>query len=605
MSPSRGRRRIALHFGIVLSLVWAAIVAGSADQAAASATSIPTGLRDLSAVFDNVGISAAGAPGSANLDGSGHSLVAEDLVAAGWDGGRAVTVDGAPLRFPAFAPGRPDNVVADGQRVRGGFVGAALSFLVTSTGTATTGTGAIAYADGHVQSYELGAPDWFFGPGDRMTVSFPRWNTPDGPSPFSAKLYTVSIPLAPGIPVKAITLPKISSGGSAPSLHVFALGVRPGAGPWTATWTTATDDGLAAGPWTDRTLRMVEHTSRGGLGMRIRLDNAYDPGPLLVGHATIAVQREGSTPVSTPVTVTFGGRREVGLPAGGQAVSDPVPFFVPADANLLVSLYLKGTVRNAPAHSVALQDMYTTADGSGDHAADRGDFPSTGTFAFWTVLAGIDVAGPVLTGSVVAFGDSITDGYSSTPGTNSRWPDFLARRVLASKRFFAPGVVNEGISANKILQDQFSGFPDGRTGGVSGLARLNHDLISQPGVRTAIVLEGINDVNAGTQATDVIAGLTRIAAELHAARVRVLVGTLTPIKGCSCATDGHMAARDQVNAFIRNNAGVFDGWIDFDAAVRDPGDPEAMLPVYDSGDHLHPSDAGYRVMANAIRLDAL
>ncbi|MFJ1767206.1 SGNH/GDSL hydrolase family protein [Amycolatopsis sp. NPDC088138] len=584
-------KRILLAALVVAGLV---TPAGAAD----AAVSYP----NLAAAFDNVGVSTAAQPAAADLDGSGHSLIAEDLAAAGWDPGRTVTVDGAPLQFPAYAPGTRDNVVADGQRIEGSFSGAALSFLVTSTGTASTGSGTIEYADGHVRTFQLGAPDWYFGPGDRMTVSFPRWNTPSGPNPFSAKLYTVSIPLDPGVPATAVTLPVITNGAA---LHVFALGTRPAPGPWAGTWAAATDDGLDAGPWTERTLRMVEHTSRGGAQVRVRLDNAYDPGPLVVGHATVAVRQAGATPVSTPVTLTFGGQPEAGLPAGGQAVSDPLPFAVPADADLLVSLYLKGTVTNAPAHSIGLQDMYTTADGTGDHTADVGDFPSAGTFGFWTILSGIDVADADTAGSVVAFGDSITDGYSSTPNTNSRWPNFLAQRLLTSGQAAVPGVVDEGIAGNRILQDAFSGFPDGRTAGVSGLARLNHDLISQTGARTAIVLEGINDINSDASADDVIAGLKEIAAELHAAHIRVLAGTLTPIKGCGCSNDAHLAARDQVNTFIRTSTGVFDGWVDFDAAVRDPADPEAMLAAYDSGDHLHPGDAGYRAMAAAVPLGAL
>ncbi|VVJ17587.1 Uncharacterised protein [Amycolatopsis camponoti] len=575
---------------ILLTALLAAGLLAPAAQAVAAVT-----YPDLASAFDNASTSPAAVPTAADFDGSGHSLIAEDRTAAGWDRGRVVTVDGAQLRLPTAAPGSPDNVVADGQRIRGRFAGAALSFLVTSTGAGTEGTGTLEYADGHTQDYRLAAPDWIVGPGSRLTVAFPRWNTPDGPNAVPAKLYTVSIPLDPGVPVTALTLPKTGSGGR---LHVFSIGTRPTAGPWTPTWATATDDGLAAGPWTERTLRMVEHTSRGGSQVRIRLDNAYDPGPLVVGHATIAVRSVGAVPARTPVTLTFGGRREAALPAGGQAVSDPLPFTVPADADLLVSLYLKGTVTNAPMHSVALQEMYTTADGTGDHTGDGVAFPSAGTFGFWTILSGIDVTGPG-GGAVVAFGDSITDGYSSTPNTNSRWPDFLARRL--------PGraVVNEGISGNRILQDAFSGYPDGRTAGVNALARLNHDLISLPGVRTAIVLEGINDITSGTSASDVIAGLKEIAAELHAARIRVLAGTLTPIKGCTCGSDAHLAARNEVNAFIRDNGGVFDGWVDFDAAVRDPADPETMRPVYDSGDHLHPGDAGYAAMAAAVPLARL
>ncbi|WP_439379157.1 GDSL-type esterase/lipase family protein [Amycolatopsis lexingtonensis] len=574
---------------ILLAALLAAGLLAPAGTAAAAVT-----YPGLAAAFDNASTSPAAAPAAADFDGSGHSLVAEDRTAAGWDRDRVVTVDGAQLRLPAAASGTPDNVVADGQRIGGRFTGAALAFLVTSTGAGTDGTGTLEYADGHVQDYRLEVPDWIVGPGSRLTVAFPRWNTPGGPNAVPAKLYTVAIPLDPRVPVTAVTLPKPDPGGR---LHVFSIGTRPEAGPWTATWATATDDGLAPGPWTERTLRMVTRTSRGGAQVRIRLDNAYDPGPLVVGHATIAVRGVGAVPVRTPVTLTFGGQREAALPAGGQAVSDPLPFSVPAGADLLISLYLKGTVTNAPMHSVALLEMYTTADGTGDHTADGVTFPTSGTFGFWTILAGVDVTGPG--GTVVAFGDSITDGWSSTPNTDSRWPDFLARRL--------PGraVVNQGISGNRILQDAFSGYPDGRTAGVNALARLNRDLISQPGVRTAIVLEGINDINSGAGAEDVIAGLKRIAAELHAARIRVLAGTLTPIKGCSCSSDAHLAARTRVNAFIRDNGGVFDGYVDFDAAVRDPVDPETMRAVYDSGDHLHPGDAGYAAMAAAVPLSQL
>jgi lysophospholipase L1-like esterase len=289
------------------------------------------------------------------------------------------------------------------------------------------------------------------------------------------------------------------------------------------------------------------------------------------------------------------------MPAGGQALSDAVPFAVPPDSNLLISIYLPGTVVNAPMHSLGVQDMYSSSDGAGDLAATTA-FPVNNTFGFWTVLSGVDVVAGA--GSVVAFGDSITDGYNSTPNTNSRWPNFLARRLLAAGGE-TPGVVDEGISGNKVLSDAFTGLPGSGTAGVSASARLDRDLVSQSGVRTAIVLEGINDVNSGASGDAVIAGLKQLAGTLRADHVRVLAGTLTPTGGCSCDSAAHSAARQQVNDFIRADDGTFDGWIDFDAAIRDPGDPTAMLPAYDSGDHLHPSDAGYQAMAAAIDLDLL
>jgi lysophospholipase L1-like esterase len=568
--------------------------------AVAGPASAATTYSSLAAAFDNVGISSVDSPATADFDGSGHSLVAENLVAAGWSPGAAVTLDGALLKFPGAAPGTLDNVVAGGQVITVRGSGSALTFLVTSTGAATSGTGTITYADGSTQSYALGAPDWFSGPTDTMVLATPQWNTPTGPGSFSGKLYAVPVPLAAGRRVASVTLPVISSDAR---LHVFALGFRPASASWAATWSAGIDDGLAPWPWTNRTLRMVEHTSTGGTRTRIRLDNAFGTAPLTVGHATIAVQKSGATPVAAPVTLPFGGKRSVTIPEGGQAISDAVPFAVPADSNLLVSIFLSGTVVNAPMHSLGSQDMYSSSDGAGDFTATTA-FPVNNTFGFWTVLSGVDVVDPVRAGSVVAFGDSITDGYNSSPNTNSRWPNFLARRLLAGGGA-VPGVVDEGISGNKVLSDAFTGLPGSGNAGVSAPARLDRDLISQSGVRTAIVLEGINDINSGASGDSVIAGLKQLAQNLRANHIRVITGTLTPTKGCGCDSADHTAARLQVNDFIRNNGGAFDGWIDFDAATRDPGDPLAMLPAYDSGDHLHPSDAGYQAMAAAIDLDLL
>ena len=505
--------------------------------------------------------------------------------------------------MPDTAPGTPDNVVADGQRIALHGKGSALTFLVTGTAADASGSGTISYTDGSSQSYQLGAPDWYSGPSDAMAVRTPRRNTPAGPTALDVKLYAVSVPLDARKRPAAVTLPTAGA-APAPELHVFSLGLRPAPAGWTATWSTAIDDGLAPYQWTDRTLRMVEHTSVGGNRVRVRLDNAFGPAPLTVGHATIAVRKSGAEPVATPVTLTFGGAQKVTMPAGGQAYSDPLPFSVPADSDLLVSLYLPGTVQFAPMHSLGLQDMYSSADGGTDHAADGADFPVNNLFGFWTVLSGIEVTGPSHS-TVVAFGDSITDGYASTVNGNQRWPNYLAQRLLAADGPKAPAVADEGISGNKVLSDAFNGLPNTGTAGVKATARLDRDVLSQSGARTLIVLEGINDVSSDASAADVIAGLTRIAATAHSYGLRVVAATLTPTGGCSCTNPSRAAARDQINDFIRDNGGVFDAWVDFDAAVRNPADPEAMLAQYDSGDHLHPNGAGYQAMANAIDLSSL
>lgn len=601
----RARRLTELAGG---ALTAALLIAGFTAVPARAAGGATHAYHGLFAAYDNVAISAAEAPSTADIDGDGDSIDADDLTAAGWTPGASVTVDGARLSLPDVPPGHADNVVADGQRVDLSGSGTALSFLATSTDGTAAGSGVITYADGHTQTYQLSVPDWIGGPSDLMTVSLPHWNTPSGPQGIGgARLYTLSVPLASGLPIRSVTLPTAGTVASgSPAMHVFAIAVRPSSGAWTATWSAAMDDGLVPGPWTDRTLRMVEHTSIGGSDVRVRLDNDFAPSPVTIGHATIAVEASGSSALATPRTLRFAGHEQVTIPAGGQAISDPLDFTVPADTNLLISLYFPGTVNLAPLHSDGQQTMYSTSDNAGDQTTAVADYPTSNTFGFWTILSGIDVLAPRSGGAVVAFGDSITDGYQSTVDANARWPNDLARRLLAQHTYPRMGVVDEGISANQVIGDLFNGVYGSGNGGIKALARLDRDMISQSNVRTVIVLEGINDLdNAGAQAPAIIAGLEQIAATARSYGLRVLVGTLTPTGGCSCHTAANEQVREQVNEFIRNNGGRFDGVIDFDAAVRDPSDPLRMLPAYDSGDHLHPNDAGYQAMANAIDLATL
>jgi lysophospholipase L1-like esterase len=216
----------------------------------------------------------------------------------------------------------------------------------------------------------------------------------------------------------------------------------------------------------------------------------------------------------------------------------------------------------------------------------------------------VDVLPASGAGTVVAFGDSITDGVGSTYNGNDRWPNDLARRLLAAGGS-PPGVVDEGISANKVTLDDFTGVAGSGNGGIKALARLDRDLLSQTEVRAVVVLEGINDVNSDVPAATITAGLSQLAAQAHAYGVRVIAATLTPEGGCSCSTAAREQVRSAVNAFIRGSGSPFDGWVDFDAAIRDPANPTAMQTRYDSGDHLHPSAAGYQAMAAAIALDQL
>jgi lysophospholipase L1-like esterase len=405
----------------------------------------------------------------------------------------------------------------------------------------------------------------------------------------------MTVPLIREREVASVRLPR------AAGLHVFALAVRATARGWTGSWATATGGHPTVGPWSNRTLRLVVHSSAGGPRVRLRFDNTFAATPVRIAGATVAVQRTGAAARGTPTRVTFRGTAGVTIPAGTQAYTDPLDFTVPADTNLLVSFHLPGTVPAAPVHRLARQRSYVSEPG--DHTADGSAAPYTTVLTSWPLLTGVDVGGGP--GSVVLLGDSITDGDTSTVDANRRWPDVLAARLLAQHVVPRYGVLNQGISGNRVVTDRYPG--DGvssDTAGVSALHRFDRDVLAQTSARTAVVFEGVNDVRWQTTAEQVIAGLREIAERGHARGLRMLAATILPCEGearCGSAVD---AERIKVNAWIRG-AGVFDGVLDFDAVVRDPQRPSRILPAYDSGDHLHPGDAGLAAMARSVDLRAL
>ncbi|MFI8192709.1 SGNH/GDSL hydrolase family protein [Streptomyces sp. NPDC085946] len=597
-------RRIAAVLALAASL-------GPAGPARAAGGERP-GPLPLERLFDNRAVSDDARPGAADFDGAGASLSARDLAAAGWTPGRTLTVQGARLTWPQRQPGEPDNVRAAGQEVRVTGRGDALAFLVAGTGGAAgarrcaagarecagvSGSGRVTYADGTGSAYRLTAPDWRTGPLATKAVALPHVNTPGGRLAGQARLYVVTVPLAKGREVVSVRLPR------AAGLHVFALSVRAAGSGWTGSWAAATSGYPAVGPWTDRTLRLVVHTSAGGPRVRLRFDNTFAAAPVRIGAASVAVRAAGAAAHGAPVPLSFRGAAGTEIAAGAQAYSDPLRFAVPADADLLVSFHLPGPVAAAPVHRLAAQRSYLS--GPGDHTADGSTAPYTSVLTAWPLLTGVDVGGGP--GSVVLLGDSVTDGEKSTADANRRWPDVLAARLLGQRAVPRYGVLNQGISGNRVVTDRCPG--DGIStdaAGVGALHRFDRDVLAQTSARTAVVFEGVNDLRWGTPAPRVIAGLRELAGRGHARGLRMLVATILPCEGegrCTAAVD---AERVAVNTWIREeSAGVFDAVLDFDAVVRDPRRPARMLPAYDSGDHLHPGDAGLAALARSVDLGLL
>lgn len=596
--PSAPRLRAAVAAVLVAGTAMA-VLAPAAQAAPERARPQP-----LDEHFDNVAVSEDTAPDKGDFDGAGNSLSATDLSAAGWDPGRTVTLDRADLTVPDVAPGTPDNAVADGQTVRVRGRGDAVVFLVAGTGGDASGTGRIVYTDGTSDDYSLSAPDWQTGPLTTKALALPHMNTQQGTRDAKLRLFPASAPVDPDRTVRHVELPRTS--GSA-RMHVFALNLRTPANDRTGIWSTSTSGYAPVGPWDDQTVRMVVHAGTGGHAPRLRFDNTFAAEPVEIGAATVAVQQEGATAERRPVPVTFDRSDSVRIPAGGQAFSDPIGFRVPKQANLLVSFHLPEPVTAAPVHTAAAGTNYLSTAGSGDTTGERGGEAFTEELGVWPFLTGIDVQrGP---GSVVAFGDSITDGVGSTPDTARRWPDILSDRLDDQSQVPRYGVLNQGISANRVVTDRYDG--DGvstDTGGVKALDRVDRDILAQPGVHTLIVFEGVNDVRAGSSAEEVSAGMSTIATRARERGIRVLAATIVPCGGYKDCTTDVDDRRQRINGFLRANSGpgaTFDALLDFDEVLRDPGDPARLLPAYDSGDHLHPGDAGLRAMAESIDLDLL
>ena len=390
---------------------------------------------------------------------------------------------------------------------------------------------------------------------------------------------------------------------------------------WVGTWAASPMDGTVnvfnpttcpsePGKFTDQTVRNIVYTSVGGNRVRIRLSNAFGTAPLTVGDASVAVAETGAETVpGTMRQLQFNGQASVTIPVGEEAVSDPVQLEVAPREDLAVSVYVPSMSGPATYHATAQQDSFISSTGDVATSGSAADYQPT-PITCWLFADGVDVPGSArVTGSVVAFGDSITDGFQSDTNANDRWPNVLARRLDAVG---GPtlSVVDQGISGNQVLSD--SPFA-----GVSALHRLTRDVLDQPGAKVVILLEGINDIgftdlgadSTPATAASIEAGYEQIIAAVHAHGMRIYVGTLTPFLTLPVATSGYQDAageviREQVNEWILTQH-AFDGVINFSAALADQSDPQTFNPVYDSGDHLHPNDVGYNVMGDSIPLSIL
>ncbi|WP_326670455.1 SGNH/GDSL hydrolase family protein [Streptomyces sp. NBC_01257] len=355
----------------------------------------------------------------------------------------------------------------------------------------------------------------------------------------------------------------------------------------------------------DQTVRQVIRVSTGGTRARVELSNRYGTGPLRITGATVARTDAGASVEKGSVRqLSFGGSRSTTVPAGADATSDALAYRTGALESLTVTLYLAAPTGPATFHMMSSATSYRAR---GDHRADRGGAAFTETSESWYYLTGVEVGGgaPRRNG-VVAFGDSITDGVGSTPDTDSRYPDELAERFAATGH--PRSVLNHGIGGNQVTNDT-------DWAGEKGVTRFAKDVLDEPGVGTVIVLEGINDIGAssaggvGTPTPEVsvaqlIAGHRSLIRQAHARGIKAVGATLTPIKGSFYDSAVNEAKRDAVNDWIRTS-GAYDAVVDLDRAVADPGDPDSIAPAYDSGDRLHPNDAGYRAMARAMDLRIL
>ena len=372
------------------------------------------------------------------------------------------------------------------------------------------------------------------------------------------------------------------------------LAEAPSQPQWVGVWgASPTPPPANAKAFENQTVRQVLRVSAAGSKVRVRFTNEYGDKPLSIGAATISLAAADGAPVGKTLDITFGGAKSVNIPAKSPLVSDAIDLPVKALENLSISIFLPAATGPCTCHPQATAVSYISGPGNFTMSA----FTPASTFNNRAFISSVEAEPLAPTKVIVTFGDSITDGTRSTNDGNHRWPDVLAARLNAQGGGYA--IVNAAISGNRVLSHANAIF------GEAALSRFDRDVLSVPGVRYMTVLEGINDIGMGRPtpptAEEIIAGHKQIIARAHARGIKVIGGTLLPYEGAAYYSEQGETIRQAVNAWIRTG-GAYDAIIDFDALMQDPANPKKLKADLQSGDWLHPNDAGYKVMGDAIDL---
>ena len=406
------------------------------------------------------------------------------------------------------------------------------------------------------------------------------------------------------VSILACALPALAQQSNPPSAPA------PVSGNWIASWATSVQGpeqnqaGVAPAKLTDATIRQIVHLSAAGNGVRVQFSNAFGTEPLVIDAAAIATATASNTSAIAPGSshpLTFSGQLSVTIPVGATYLADPVSLVVPAMGNLAISFHLPAAPSVGSAHPGSHATSYLLA---GNHVGDP-DLPAAEKIVRWLQIAEVDVTGSA-NRTVIALGDSITDGHGATTDGNDRWPDVLAARLQAAGMADV-AVVNEGIGGNRLLNNGT---------GQNVLERFDRDVLGVAGARSIVLLEGINDLGTLSRTPDskpamhadlvqrLEAAYVQIIERAHSHGIRVYGATITGDTGSDYyhPTPADDADRLAINNWIRQ-PGHFDGFVDFDQVTRDPAHSSQLLPAFDSGDHLHPGPAGYKAMGNAIPLN--